>query len=96
MSGGYSENYKMKILFILSFFVISVVTDSVNDHFPLSAKSCGSNEVLQYGAPCMSTCFNRQFAYCGDKFEWRCYCKDGYIRKHEQGPCIRIEECRFV
>ena len=55
--------------------------------------TCGANEEFQdCGTSCEDTCAEPA-KFCFEVCVEGCFCREGYIRQSENGPCIREEEC---
>lgn len=58
---------------------------------------CGVNETYEAcGSFCVAHCVNRQFTTCKPGCNPGCFCKEDYIRRTPDGPCIEYSDCRFL
>ncbi|EAT48611.1 AAEL000363-PA [Aedes aegypti] len=56
------------------------------------------NEVYDCcGSACQRTCNNELiYILCIKKCVPGCFCRDGYVRQYDNGPCVRLEECPCI
>ena len=58
--------------------------------------SCGANEEFTTcGTSCPSTCRDRDIVgrICPEVCVEGCFCREGYVRKEQNGECVLIEQC---
>ncbi|EAT43475.1 AAEL005090-PA [Aedes aegypti] len=76
-------------LIVLVVFIASICYACADDSCP------NPNEVYNCcGTPCQRTCKNLNiYMYCIEKCVPGCFCRDGYVRQYDNGPCVPIGEC---
>ncbi|CAG9858753.1 unnamed protein product [Phyllotreta striolata] len=77
------------------YFLIFILVGFACADLEQPVSSCGENETfITCPPPCPATCDDRNPELCVDVcLENGCVCKEGYIRKTNEGPCVLIEEC---
>ncbi|KAF7265938.1 hypothetical protein GWI33_020679 [Rhynchophorus ferrugineus] len=69
----------------------------INWAYTIGEETCGKNETYDPCGPfCVAHCVFRQFTSCKPGCNPGCFCKDGYIRRTRDGPCILYSDCRFL